>query len=229
MFNEKKAEMDPNKPPFLPGRPGVPGVPGVPVARGRGLFADEHLSGRARGLGLMAGDGSFGRARSLATASEEHSVGRAHGLAQIVAEPSIGRARGLSVQTDEPSVGRARGVSAVAPAGRGRGLISAAFGAPLFPHGSGSPGLGRDEHVGVTPGTQQQGSEGPGRARGLLHTPQEPVVGKGRSMTLSVKKSELPGESKHLDTSGVIPSLQKEEPPKSQVNLKKNGRLMFCC
>lgn len=215
--------MDPNKPPFLPGRLGVPGIP---VARGRGLFADEYLSGRARGLGVPAGEVSFGRAQSLATASEEPLVGRARGPTLTIDEPSLGRARGLSVMADEPSVGRARGISALV----GRGLIPTALGAPVVPYGPGSPGFGGEEHVSVKPGMlEKQGSEGFGRARGLLHTSQEPVVGKGRSMTLSVKESVPPGVSKHLDTSGVIPSLEKEAQPKSQVNMKKNQPLVFCC
>ncbi|MCI4392876.1 hypothetical protein PGIGA_G00150980 [Pangasianodon gigas] len=224
VFNEKKAKMDPNKPPFPPV---LPGVPHGPVARGRGLLTDEHLLGRARGLGVTADELSVGRARGLAVASEEPSVGRARGLALIADEPSVGRARGLSMMADEHSVGRARGPP-VAPAepiaGRGRGLASTTLDAPLFPYGRGSPGLGSDKPVSVARGTEEEEGGGRfGRARRLLHTSQEPAVGKGRSMSLFVKESEPPGKSERMDTSEVIPCLQEEEPPKVQADVPGPG------
>ncbi|GAA6088114.1 piwi-like protein 2 isoform X2 [Tachysurus ichikawai] len=200
--------MDPNRPPF---RAGFPGVPHVPVARGRGLLADEHSPGRARGL--TANELSVGRAWGLAVATGEPSVGRARSLAQFVDEPSVERARGLSVMAEEPSVGRSRGAlvaPAEAMAGRGRGQMSTT----LFPYGRGSPALGSDEPVSVSQGEEEEGgSRGFGRARGFLHTSKEPAVGKGRSMSLFGKEYEPPGESEHVETSGVIPCVQEKETP----------------
>ncbi|KAF4074205.1 hypothetical protein AMELA_G00236870 [Ameiurus melas] len=217
--------MDPKKPPYLP-RP--PGVPDVPVLRGRGLLADEYLLGRARGLGVTADEPSVRRARGLAVASGESWVGRARGLAQIVDEPSVGRARGLSMMGDE----HARG-SPVAPAepvaGTGRGLASSALDTQLFPYGRGSPGFGSDKPVSVAQGMEEEEEEGGriGRARGLLHTSRESVVGKGRSTALFLKESEPRGKSEHVDTSDVIPCLPEEEPPKVQADVPGPGSFLL--
>lgn len=218
--------MDPNKPPF---QLRLPGVRHVPVARGRGLYTDEPLLGRARGLGVTAEELSVGQARGLAVASEEPLLGRARGLALITDEPLFRQARGLSMTVDEPSVGRARGPP-VAPAeliaGRGRGLVSTALDAPLFPYGRGSPGFSSDKPVSVTRGKEEEeeeydnGGGGFGRSGGLLHPSQEPTVGKGRSMSLFVKESEPPGQSERVDTSEAIPGLQEEVRPNVQVRMK---------
>lgn len=221
MFNEKKAKMDPSKPPFPPGPPGVPHIPGI---WGRGFLADEQLMGRDGDLGVRAGEVTVGRARGLAVASEEPLMGRARGLAVIVDEPSMRRARGLFMTADETSVSRAR-APAGQSSGRGRAPASAALDTTLFAYGRGRPGLSTDRPVVVARGTEEKcGGDGFGRTRGLLHASPENVVGRGRSMSLFVKASEPPGEREE-----VFPCLQEEEPPKFQASMKKNLLLHPCC
>lgn len=209
---KRKQKMDPNKQRFPSG---LPGSPYAPVARGRGFLREERALGRARGLGVTPDEPPVGQARGLAVASEEPPVGRARGLALIADEPSISRARGQSVTAEQPSVGRARGLP-VAPrepiAGRGRGL---ALDTPLFPYARGSPGLGLDTPVGIGRGTQQEEDAGVGfgRARGILHSPVEPAVGKGRSVALFMKEPESPGKSERVET-------PEQEPPKVQASIK---------
>ncbi|XP_053530289.1 piwi-like protein 2 isoform X3 [Ictalurus punctatus] len=202
--------------------------PWVGRARGLARIADEPSVGRARGLARIADEPSVGRARGLAVVLEEPWVGRARGLARIADEPSVGRALGLAQIADEPSVGRARGLAvaleepwvalAEPVAGTGRGLASTALDALLFPYVRGSPGLGRYKPLSVAQGMEEEEGGRIGRARGLLHTSQEPVAGKGRSTALFLKESEPLGKSEHVDTSEVIPCLQEEEPPKVQAD-----------
>ncbi|XP_053466168.1 piwi-like protein 2 isoform X5 [Ictalurus furcatus] len=203
--------------------------PSVGRARGLAVVLEKPWVGRARGLARIVDEPSVGRARGLAVVLEEPWVGRARGLARIADEPSVGRARGLAQIADEPSVGRARGLAValeepwVALAGTGRGLASTALDTPLFPYGRGSPGLGSYKPLSVAQGMEEEEGGRIGRARGLLHTSQEPVVGKGRSTALFLKESEPLGKSEHVDTSEVIPCLQEEEPPKVQAHVPGPG------
>lgn len=209
--------MDPNKLPFSLRPPGVPLLPG---ARGRGLLADNPSLGQARGSGVTADEVPVSRARGLALASEERLVGRARGWVLMAPESSSGRARGLLVMTDEPSVGPSAVAPAEASAGRGRGRTSAALHTPLFPYGRGSPLLGSDK------GTVEQGDgDWFGRARGLLRTSPEPAAGKERSVPLSVKEVESPGE--RADTAEDVSRLQEEEPPRVQASMRSNPFLHF--